>query len=171
MLWYHDVLSPALHNSPYECCSLHTARALTSPSLPRALQCNLTNSSHADTIIITITITNIAPPPVVWAGRGQQYSIHFLVLKWQFKRQRSNDKQMFRSSDLQRDCKQKTSCFNQLKGQLAAGGGAGRGWRGDPSADILANWSYWWSRGDTEHGAPPGPTCHAPPLPSRSITT
>ena len=32
---------------------------------------------------------------------------------------------MFRSSDLQRDCKQKTSCFNQLKGQLAAGGGLG----------------------------------------------
>ena len=49
MMWW----VPALHNSLYECCSLHTARALTSPPLPRVLQCNLTNSSHADTITIT----------------------------------------------------------------------------------------------------------------------
>ena len=78
---------------------------------------------------------------------------------------------MFRSSDLQRDCKQKTSCFNQLKGQLAAGGGLGGAggeihqqisWPIDPIDDREVTRSSQGSH---------GPTCHAPPLPTRSITT
>ena len=67
---------------------------------------------------------------------------------------------MFRSSDLQRDCKQKTSCFNQLKGQLAAGGGLGGAggeihqqisWPIDPIDDREVTRSSHMSRSTLAH--------------------